>query len=166
MTLRIFSILLLAISLTPAALAEPFKIETVLAPKESIRLNFQDGSKHFVLMVRREGKAQGSGPFADASVVEYGWHDIQPGKAGDPQGYLEVTAPGGDIAYLKWRVRAVFLSKPDGAPRLADHGFWELAGGTGAFAGQRGVGTLTIKPASKTDRLFTLEGEITPAPGK
>ena len=27
-----------------------------------------------------------------------------------------------------------------------------------------GVGTLTIKPTSKTDRLFTLTGEIGPKP--
>jgi len=27
-----------------------------------------------------------------------------------------------------------------------------------------GVGTLTIKPASKTDRTFTLDGELGPKP--
>ncbi len=162
---RLLLIAAVLIGLAPAALAEPFKVEVVLAPKESMKLAFKDGSKHFVLLVRRKGKAKGDGPFDGASVVEFGWHDIIPGVAGDPHGYLVVTTAGGDIAYLKWSVRAVFLSKPDGAPRLADHGFWELASGTGAFAGKRGVGTLTIKPASKTDRLFTLEGEITPAPG-
>jgi hypothetical protein len=28
----------------------------------------------------------------------------------------------------------------------------------------RGVGTMTIKPGSETDRLFTLTGEIAPKP--
>ncbi len=30
-----------------------------MTPKEQIQLDFTDGSKHFVLMVRREGKATG-----------------------------------------------------------------------------------------------------------
>jgi len=37
--------------------AAPVKIESVVSPKELIRLDFADGSKHFVAMMRREGKA-------------------------------------------------------------------------------------------------------------
>ncbi len=155
--------LLSAILFAQPAWADNVDIQAVLSPTEQIKLDFQDGSKHFVLLVKREGKAEGSGPLAGAAVTEYGMHDIIPGVSGDPRGYLEVTAPSGDIAYLKWQVRAVFL-KGEGKPRLRDHGFWELAGGTGAFAGQRGVGTLEIKPAGKVERLFILKGEIAPAP--
>jgi len=47
---------------------------------------------------------------------------------------------------------------------LTDYGHWALVSGSGGFAGMNGVGTLTIKPASKTDRLFTLSGEMGPRP--
>lgn len=147
----------------PAA-ANPMQIEAVLAPKEQMRLNFEDGSKHFVLLVRREGKSTGSGPLAGAAVMEYGMHDIIPGVAGDPRGYLEFTAANGDKAYIKWLVRAIFVPNPGGKPKLLDYGHWELAGGTGSFAGMKGVGTLQIKAASKTDRRFILQGDLVPAP--
>jgi hypothetical protein len=143
--------------------AEAVNVEAVLAPTDSMRMDFKDGSKHFVLMVRREGVAKGQGIFADANVVEHGWHDIYPPVAGDPHGYLELTAPNGDVAYLKWSVRAVFIKGAE-KPALFDNGVWELVSGTGQFAGLAGVGSLIIKPASPTDRRFILEGEVGPRP--
>lgn len=128
-----------------------------------MKFEFADGSKHFVLAVRREGKAEGSGIFAGASVTEFGWHDINPPFDGDPQGYLQLTAPNGDVAVLKWVVKAVFM-KGDGKPALFDNGFWELVNGTGQFANQRGVGSLIIKPAGGPKRLFIIDGEVRPAP--
>jgi len=143
--------------------AAALRVEAVMRPKEQIRLDFEDGSRHFVLLVRREGKAEGEGLFDGADVVEYGMHDIQPGIGGDPRGYLVFTDAGGDRAYVKWRVRAVFVPGPTGKPRLLDNGFWEVVGGTGSFAGLQGAGTLHIKPAGKTARRFILEGELVPA---
>ena len=35
-----------------------------MTPKEKIQLDFADGSRHFVLMVRREGEAKGAGLLA------------------------------------------------------------------------------------------------------
>lgn len=154
----------LAVASAAPAAAEPMTVEAVLAPKEQMRLNFEDGSKRFVLLVRREGTAVGSGPLAGAAVNEYGMHDITPGVAGDPRGYLEFTQPGGDKAYIKWIVRAIFVPNPGGKPKLLDYGHWELVGGTGQFAGMKGVGSLQIKPASKTDRRFILQGELVPVP--
>ncbi|NQW10141.1 MAG: hypothetical protein HQ481_09725 [Alphaproteobacteria bacterium] len=139
------------------------KIEAVMAPKQAMKLDFKDGSKHFVLLVRREGEAKGTGPLAGGQVVEFGMHDINPGVGGDPRGFLEITTPSGDHAYIRWIVKAVFV-KGDGKPRLIDYGHWELISGSGVLANMRGVGTMTIKAASKTDRLFTLEGEIAPKP--
>lgn len=159
-TLTAATVLLGAVA---AAQADPVRVEAVMAPTNSIRMDFQDGSKHFVLMVRREGTAAGEGLLAGGKVIEHGWHDIHPPFGGDPHGYLEFTAPNGDVAYIKWTVRAVFTRGAE-KPRLIDYGHWELVSGTGRFAGMRGVGTMTIKPASETDRLFTLEGEIAPAP--
>ena len=147
----------------PAA-AEPMTVEAVLAPQEQMRLNVEDGSKRFVLLVHRAGKAEGSGPLAGAAVNEYGMHDIIPGVAGDPCGYLEFTDPGGGKAYIKWIVCAVFVPNPGGKPKLLDYGHWELVGGTSKFAGMKGLGTLQIKPASKTDRRFILQGDLVPAP--
>lgn len=143
-----------------AAIADPLKVEAVMSPKEKIQLDFADGSKHFMLMVRREGDATGTGLFNGAKVVEYGVHDIVPGVGGDPRGYLVMTAANGDIAYIKWRVRAVFVPGTDGKPQLLDNGFWEMAGGTGSFAGITGAGTLHIKAVSPTDRKFVLDGDL------
>ena len=143
--------------------AEPVSVEAVMAPTESMRMDFADGSKHFVLMVRREGTASGSGIFAGTKVVEHGWHDIYPPVAGDPHGYLELTAPNGDVAYLKWTVRAVFIKGAE-KPAPFGNGVWELVSCTGQFAGLAGVGSLVIKAASSTDRRFILEGEIGPKP--
>ncbi len=157
----IFSAAALALGLGVSfgAAAEPLDIQAVMTPKEQIRLDFKDGSGHFVLMVRREGKATGSGPLAGAAIVEYGRHDIVPGVAGDPSGYLVATKGEGNVAYIKWTVRAVFLPGKDGKPEINDNGFWEVVSGTGTFKGLKGAGTLHIKSATAADRLFTLNGE-------
>ena len=141
--------------------AAPLKIEAVVSPKELIRLDFADGSKHFVAMMRREGKATGQGVLSGAAVTEYGMHDIQPGIGGDPHGYLVFTLPEGDIAYVKWVVRGVFVRGADGKPMLLDNGVWEVVGSTGKLKGLQGAGTLHIKPVSSPlDRNFILEGEL------
>lgn len=160
---RCLAAMLLATAVaSTAAVAEPIMMEAVMVPKEQIRLEFEDGSKHFVLMVRREGVAEGTGLFEGASVVEYGTHDIVPGLGGEPRGYLVLTAPGGDVAYLKWQVRAIFVPGGDGKPALLDNGVWEVVGGTRRFAGLKGAGTLHIKPVNPTDRRFILEGDVFP----
>ena len=56
--------------------AAELNVKAVMTPKEQMRLEFADGSGHFVLMVRREGKADGVGALTGAGVTEYGWHDI------------------------------------------------------------------------------------------
>lgn len=155
--------LLITFSAFAASAAENISVSAVMAPTQTIKMNFEDGSKHFVLMVERKGTAEGQGVLAGTSVTEYGWHDINPPVGAAPHGYLQFKAANGDIANVKWSVRAVFF-KGEGKPRLADYGSWELVSGTGQFAGSAGVGTLIIKPASKTDRLFTLTGEIASKP--
>lgn len=152
-----------AIYSSTSAAAENVAVKAVLAPKESISMDFRDGSKHFVVLIRREGKAEGDGALAGADVTEYGWHDVDPPFGADVLGYLQFTTPNGDIANIKWRLNAVFI-KGEEKPRLVDYGHWVLASGTGEFAGATGAGTLIIKPVSKTDRLFTLNGEIGPKP--
>lgn len=140
------------------AVADPVSVEVLVEPREQMKYEFGDGSKHFVLAVRREGKAEGSGAFAGATITEIGWHDVNPPISGDPLGYLKVTAPNGDIAVLRWQVKAVFLKGEQG-PALVDYGVWELVRGTGQFEGKRGLGTLIIKPRGGPT-LFILEGEI------
>ncbi len=147
------------ISVSSSLADEVISVKTVLAPKESISMNFHDGSKHFVVLIRREGKSEGQGSLAEAEVTEYGWHDVNPPHGADVLGYLQFRASNGDIANLKWSLNAVFF-KGEEKPRLVDYGHWQLVSGTGQFANVTGVGTLTIQPVSKTDRLFTLNGEI------
>ncbi len=154
---------LIALVSSAAFAEENVSVHARMVPQESMKMNFSDGTKHFVLLVHREGKSKGVGALANASVTEYGWHDINPPQGGHPQGYLQFKTENGDIANIKFTVRAVFL-KGDKKPRLADYGFWELVSGTGHFKGLTGVGSLTIHPASKTDRTFTLNGEIGPKP--
>ncbi|KKL13699.1 hypothetical protein LCGC14_2523140, partial [marine sediment metagenome] len=79
------------------------------------------------------------------------------------QTLLFSAALDGDVAVLKWTVRAVFL-KGDDKPALFDNGVWELVSGTGSFEGMAGVGALVIKPAEGEDRRFILTGEIGEAP--
>lgn len=148
---------------TDLALAEPLNVQATLAPKEQIKLDFQDGSGHFVLMVRREGTAAGTGLLDGAHIVEFGRHDIVPGVAGDPSGYLVATRGDGNIAYIKWTVRAVFLPGKDGKPEINDNGFWEVVSGTGAFKGLKGAGTLHIKSSGPSDRTFILDGNLVAA---
>lgn len=152
-----------AFAIAPA-MADTIAVEAVMSPKQQMRLDFEGGTKHFVLLVRREGKAEGKGPLAGAAVREFGMHDIVPGVAGDPRGYLEFRAADGSKAYIKWLVRAVFVPVPGGKPKLVDYGHWEVAGGSGKFAGAKGVGTLRIKAVNKTDRRFILQGEFVAAP--
>ena len=147
-------------SAVSVAAADALRIEAVMTPKDQIKLDFADGSRHFMLMVKREGRAAGTGPLAGAAVTEFGVHDIVPGVGGDPRGYLVFADTAGDIAYVKWQVRAIFVPGPDGKPALLDNGFWEISGGTGRFTGMKGGGTLNIKPAGPTDRRFILDGEV------
>jgi hypothetical protein len=138
--------------------AAPVSVEILLTPQEQMKFEFADGSKHFVLAVRREGVAEGSGAFAGAAVTEFGWHDVHPPVSGNPQGYLQITAQDGDVAILRWTVKAVFL-KGEGKPALFDNGVWELVSGTGRFSGMRGVGSLVIVPRGGPN-LFILQGEV------
>lgn len=156
--LTVFAAATLAAAL-PGSAAE-LSVKAVMVPKEQMRLDFADGSKHFLLMVRREGKAAGTGPLAGASVTEFGYHDIIPGDSGDPRGYLVFTLPNGDNAYVKWTVRAVFVPGADGKPKLLDNGVWEIAGATGQLKGLKGAGILHIRAVSPADREFELTGEL------
>lgn len=142
-----------------AAFAEPVSVEVLLEPKEQVKFDFSDGSKHFVLAVRREGVAKGTGMFDGTTVTEIGWHDVNPPVSGEPQGYLQITAENGDIAVLRWSAKATFLKGQDGKPSLVNHGVWELASGTGQFENRRGVGSLLIQPQGGPN-LFILEGDV------
>jgi hypothetical protein len=142
------------------AYAEPAKFDALVAQKEAIKLDFADGSKHFFLLVRREGKSSGQGPLGDAVVQEYGAHDIFPGIGGEPRGYLEFTKPDGDKAYIKWTIQAVFVPGVDGKPKLLDNGVWQVVSGTGKLGKLKGAGTFHLVATGPTERRFVLEGEL------
>jgi hypothetical protein len=140
--------------------AEPVKFNALVAQKEAIRLDFADASKHFFLLVRREGKSEGQGPLAGAAVQEFGAHDIVPGIGGEPRGYLEFTKAGGDKAYIKWVIQATFVPGPDGKPKLLDNGVWHVVSGTGALEKLKGAGTFHLVATGPTERRFVLDGEL------
>ncbi len=140
--------------------AEPIKFDALVAQKEALRLDFADGSKHFFLLVRREGKSEGQGPLAGATVNEYGAHDIVPGVGGEPRGYLEFTKADGDKAYIKWTIQAIFVPGPDGKPKLLDNGVWQIVSGTGRLDKLKGAGTFHLIATGPTERRFVLEGEL------
>ena len=147
-----------------AARAEPVRLEALLTTTESISLGFKDNERHFVTLLKREGKGAGSGVFEGAKVAEYGLHDVVNGDTAQATGYLEVVTGSGDAAYLRWELRAHFVSGSDGGTKLINGGTWELAGGTGTFAGRRGVGSMRIEFPSKTERLYIFEGDISRNP--
>lgn len=138
--------------------ADPVSVEVLLTPQKQMKFEFADDSEHFVLAARREGEAEGSGVFAGASVTEFGWHDVNPPVSGNPRGYLQVTTENGDVAVLRWLVKAAFMKGEDGVA-LFNNGIWELVSGTGQFADKRGVGSLVIRPQGGPN-LFILEGEV------
>jgi hypothetical protein len=147
-----------------AAVAAPVKIEAVLTPKAAdSKLEFADGSKRYLLATQREGKASGSGPLAGATMLEWGVHDVNPAEGANANGYLLFTTLDGDIAYLKYQFRAVFLPGPEGKRRLLANGFWETTGGTGKLKGLRGAGTLQITAPSPKERQWVLTGDLTSA---
>ncbi len=147
------------LSWVTAAGAEQFSIRAVMSPKEQIRADLPTPQPHFVLFVKREGKAAGTGVLNGAALTEYGMHDIRPGVDGSPRGYLIARLPNGDQAVIQWEVQATFVPGPDGKPKLLDNGVWRLIGGTGALDGIKGAGTMHIKAVSPTDREFQLDGE-------
>ena len=148
-----------AAGMTASASAAPVKFEAAVSQKEAIKLDFADGSKHFFLLVRREGKSEGQGPLAGAAVTEYGAHDIVPGVGGEPRGYLEFSKDG-DKAYIKWSILAVFVPGPDGKPKLLDNGVWQVVSGTGKLSGLKGAGTFHLLPTGPVDRKFVMDGEL------
>ena len=145
--------------LAGTAAAEPVSVSALLEPQEQIKFDLADGTKHFVLAIRREGKAEGSGPFAGATMTEIGWHDVNPPVSGEPRGYFQLTAPNGDVAILHWTAVASFVQGEDGKPALINSGTWRLVSGTGQFADQHGVGSLVIQPQGGPTK-FILEGDI------
>jgi hypothetical protein len=157
-TLFVIALAGLTALIASGAAAEPTSVEALLEPQEQMKFEFADDSNHFVLAVRREGTAEGTGVFDGASVTEFGWHDVNPPVSGDPQGYLQVTTENGDVAVLRWIVKGVFMKGEDG-PALFDNGFWELVSGTGQFEDKRGVGSLVLKPQGGPT-LFILDGEV------
>jgi hypothetical protein len=146
--------------LTSLARAEPAKFDALVAQKEAIRLDFADSSKRFFLMVLREGKSEGNGPLAGASVREYGVHDVVPGVGGEPHGYLEFVTTDGSKAYVKWLIQAVFVPGPEGKPKLLDNGVWQVIGGTGKLEKLKGAGTFRLRFPGPSDRRFMMEGEL------
>lgn len=147
------------------ARAEPLDITAVLSPREQIYVELPTPQRHFVLFVKREGGAAGSGVLHGAQLTEYGMHDIRPGLDGSPRGYLVARLPSGDQAVIQWQVQATFLPGPDGKPKLLDNGVWRFIGGTGALQGIRGAGAMHIRAVSPTDREFVLTGEaVLPRP--
>lgn len=141
------------------ASAEPLSVKAVMSPKEQIYVDLPTVEKHFVLFVKREGKATGIGILNGAEFTEYGMHDIRPGVDGSPRGYMIAKLPNGDQAVIQWKVQATFVPGPDGKPKLLDNGVWHFIGGTGSLEGIKGAGTMHIKAASPKDREFSFDGE-------
>jgi hypothetical protein len=155
-------VVLLAAGIPGLAAAEPLALKAVMSPREQIYVDLPTADKHFVLFVRREGKAVNGGSLNGAEMTEYGMHDIRPGVDGSPRGYMVAKLPNGDQAVLQWEVQATFVPGPDGKPRLLDNGVWRFIGGTGGLAGVKGAGTMHIKAVSATEREFSFDGEFIP----
>jgi hypothetical protein len=143
-----------------AAVASPIELDAVLVPKAESKLEFADGTKRYLLATQREGKANGNGPLAGATVLEWGVHDVNPAAGASASGYLVFTTADGDIAYLKYQFRALFLPASEGKRRLLVNGFWEAVGGTGKLKGLRGAGTLRITAPSPKERRWALAGDL------
>ena len=105
-TVRLAALCAITLLLEGGAMAAPVSVSAVMDPQEQMRFEMGDGTPHFVLAVRHEGVSEGEGVLAGAKVTEFGWHDIQPPLGGDPRGYLRFEAENGDVAVIKFTVRA------------------------------------------------------------
>lgn len=150
----------LMVGIVPIALAEPVKFEALVARKEAMQLNFTDQSKRYLLLVRQEGKSEGQGPLAGATVQDYSAHDIVPGVGGEAVGYLEFTTADGSKAYIKTVLQAVFVPGPEGKPKPLPDGVWKVVGATGKLEKLKGAGTFRLGFPSPTERRFVMEGEL------
>jgi|APFre7841882724_1041349.scaffolds.fasta_scaffold49610_2 hypothetical protein len=143
------------------AQAEPVRFAAVITPKADATLNFADGSQRAVRLVQREGKVTGDAPVAGATLLEWGLHDLAPqAGGGDGLGYLVLTQPSGDIAYLRFQWRAVLGTGADDKPQPLIGGHWEVVGSTGKLRGLTGMGTMRINILSPTERQWLFEGDL------
>jgi hypothetical protein len=141
--------------------AEHVRFDAVVASKGDVSLEFADGSQHVVRLVQREGPTKGEGPLRGATLLEWGMHDMNPGKGvADGTGYLVATGSAGDIAYLKYQWRAIMARGQDGKPMPLLGGQWEVVGATGKFKGLTGLGTLRIEVLEGTRRHWMFEGDL------
>lgn len=140
--------------------AEPVQLEAVLSQKDQMRMDFADGSKRYLYLGRREGQTTGHGMLVGATATEWGMHDVVPGAGVDARGYLVFAMPDGALAYLKTQFRATTVTGTDGKSTNLLNGSWEVVGASGKLSGLQGAGTLRIKVAGPTDRLWMLDGEL------
>ena len=158
-----FAVLALLLAAAPAW-AEPVDIRITLAPQDLTQLDFRDGSNRVFRLSTRTGKARGTGVFAGAAVQQYGWTDMLVNNVGDGRGYYVFTDADGDVAYVRWQTRTVFLPIPDETPmKRFDNGSWETFGGTGKFRRLKGAGSVQIRVDVDNAQQVLLEGEVYPA---
>ncbi len=155
----VLAVVLSGVAFTRLGWAEPLDIRAIMSPKEQIYVDLPTPQKHFVLFVKREGKAAGTGILNGVELTEYGMHDIRPGLDGSPRGYIVAKLPNGEQAVIQWEVQAGFITGPDGKPKQPDNGVWRLIGGTGRLEKIKGAGVMHIKAVSPADREFTFTGE-------
>ena len=155
----VLAVVLSGVAFTRLGWAEPLDVKAIMRPKEQIYVDLPTPQKHFVLFVKREGKAAGTGILNGAELTEYEMHDIRPGLDGSPRGYVVARLPNGEQAVIQWEVQAVFVPGADGKPKLLDNGVWRFIGGTGSLEKIKGAGTMHIKAVSPADREFTFTGE-------
>ena len=104
-------------------MAEPLNVQAVMVPKEQIRLDFKDGSGHFLHVLRSKEAAFGTCHLNAAGISKFGRHDIVPCVSEDPSRYLVATKGERNLAYPKWTVKAIFLPVKDGKLDINDNGF-------------------------------------------
>jgi hypothetical protein len=157
---RLTAVAALCASIATPLQAAPVRLEAFITPKAESKLEFADGTKRYLLATQREGKAEGTGPLAGATMLEWGAHDVTPGVGSTGSGYLVFTTSDGDIAYLKYQFRMLVVPGAEGKPHPLINGHWEVAGGTGKLKGLRGAGTVHVKVVSPKERHWILEGDL------
>jgi hypothetical protein len=164
----------LFVTSTAPATAEPLNVELLIdlkngapgLPNEYTKLNFADGSNRYVALVRRSGKVVGNGPFAGATVQDWGLHEVstKPEITGQGTGYLVISHGDADVVYLKTQTRSMAFPKKGDRQDSIFIGTWEVTGASGKFRGLEGAGTLRVNPLSPSERQWLLTGEVNQLP--
>ncbi|CAD6560150.1 hypothetical protein LMG28727_07051 [Paraburkholderia kirstenboschensis] len=171
--------LALGILSTPFAHADPVRLEFVVnlktgergMPNQYDKLELGEGSGRYVASLRQSGKVTSKGLLEDATVLDWGLHEVPTEEVaadgsneaepnGGGPGYLVFTLPSGDKLTMRLHMHLQYVPESHEAPRPFIFGLWQIVGASGSLSHLQGTGVIRVERRSAEERLWILEGEV------